>query len=286
MKVYAWLIDLIHRRKNCPRGWFPGGSKKWPNTAGQYGISCEVQKRIKVGHFFLPFEHFIDVRKGDLQAGICLVDLQFLRPGEIGRDAGGTCRMRGTSVGGLQHSEASIGLQEEVGSVDAGVLIVQDGVTDLWVTTIGRGLLNIVQARTGVDFDVGYAWHGHKYPRKRSKKIGCSHVSAVFRGITRRRNLLAGKEKIDPIIQCLPRESLSGRRLPWWASKLFSSAFLLSSVYYRAMNILFLDRMSGWKPYGMNVFYQSFLIQQWSLHSQIPISWTHSKSSIHSNTCS
>ena len=38
MKVYAWLFDWIHRRKNCPRGWFPGGSKKWPNTAGQYSI--------------------------------------------------------------------------------------------------------------------------------------------------------------------------------------------------------------------------------------------------------
>ena len=35
MKVYAWLIDLIHRRKIAPRGWFPGGSKKRPNTAGQ-----------------------------------------------------------------------------------------------------------------------------------------------------------------------------------------------------------------------------------------------------------
>ena len=36
MRVYAWLIDLIHRRKIAPRGWFPGGSKKRPNTAGQY----------------------------------------------------------------------------------------------------------------------------------------------------------------------------------------------------------------------------------------------------------
>ena len=33
MKVYAWLIDSIHRRKIGPRGWFSGGSKKWPNTA-------------------------------------------------------------------------------------------------------------------------------------------------------------------------------------------------------------------------------------------------------------
>ena len=30
MKVYAWLTDLIHRRKIAPGGWFPGGSKKWP----------------------------------------------------------------------------------------------------------------------------------------------------------------------------------------------------------------------------------------------------------------
>ena len=28
MKVYAWLIDLIHRRKNCPTGMIPGGSQK------------------------------------------------------------------------------------------------------------------------------------------------------------------------------------------------------------------------------------------------------------------
>ena len=25
--ILDWLIDLIHRRKNCPRGRFPGGSK-------------------------------------------------------------------------------------------------------------------------------------------------------------------------------------------------------------------------------------------------------------------
>ena len=36
MTVYAWLIDLIHRRKNCPTGMISGGSKKRPITAGQY----------------------------------------------------------------------------------------------------------------------------------------------------------------------------------------------------------------------------------------------------------
>ena len=36
LRLIDWLIDLIyHRRKIAPRGWFPGGSKKWPNTAGQ-----------------------------------------------------------------------------------------------------------------------------------------------------------------------------------------------------------------------------------------------------------
>ena len=30
-----WLIQFTVG-KIVPRGWFPGGSKKWPNTAGQY----------------------------------------------------------------------------------------------------------------------------------------------------------------------------------------------------------------------------------------------------------
>ena len=51
MEVYAWLIDLIHRRKNAPRGWFPGGSKKWPNTAGQYSTP----------HFFTASSTFPNV---------------------------------------------------------------------------------------------------------------------------------------------------------------------------------------------------------------------------------
>ena len=28
MKVYAWLIDLIHRRKNCPTGMISGWVQK------------------------------------------------------------------------------------------------------------------------------------------------------------------------------------------------------------------------------------------------------------------
>ena len=38
-----WLIDwliLSTVGKIAPRGWFPGGSKKWPNTAGQDSIIC------------------------------------------------------------------------------------------------------------------------------------------------------------------------------------------------------------------------------------------------------
>ena len=39
MKVYAWLIDLNPPSGKLPhRGWFPGGSKKWPNSAGQCSI--------------------------------------------------------------------------------------------------------------------------------------------------------------------------------------------------------------------------------------------------------
>ena len=30
-----WLIDLIHRRKNCPTGIISGWVQKWPDTAGQ-----------------------------------------------------------------------------------------------------------------------------------------------------------------------------------------------------------------------------------------------------------
>ena len=43
MEVYAWLIDLIHRQKNCPRGWFSGGSKKRSKHRGtiQY---CTCQR--------------------------------------------------------------------------------------------------------------------------------------------------------------------------------------------------------------------------------------------------
>ena len=34
MKVYAWLIDLIHRRKNCPTGMISGWVQKMTEHCG------------------------------------------------------------------------------------------------------------------------------------------------------------------------------------------------------------------------------------------------------------
>ena len=44
-----WLIDWFWSTvgKIAPRGWFPGGSKKWPNTAGQYSIEWNDEKKNK-----------------------------------------------------------------------------------------------------------------------------------------------------------------------------------------------------------------------------------------------
>ena len=44
MKVYAWLIDWIHRRKNCPTGMISGWVQKVTEHRGtiQY-ITDEVQ---------------------------------------------------------------------------------------------------------------------------------------------------------------------------------------------------------------------------------------------------
>ena len=55
MKVYAWLIDLIHRRKNCPTGIIP----EWPE--GQYSIRL-VSDGNEVSQITADFR--VDVWKG------------------------------------------------------------------------------------------------------------------------------------------------------------------------------------------------------------------------------
>ena len=52
MKVYAWLIDLIHRRKNCPTGMIPGWVQKVTEHRGtiQYAnadVLCKAIQRKK-----------------------------------------------------------------------------------------------------------------------------------------------------------------------------------------------------------------------------------------------
>ena len=45
-----WLIQSTVG-KIAPRGWFPGGSEKWPNTAGQYSNNwpdpCAFRKKME-----------------------------------------------------------------------------------------------------------------------------------------------------------------------------------------------------------------------------------------------
>ena len=42
MKVYAWLIDLIHRRENCPTGMISGRVQKVTQHNGQSIIKVKV----------------------------------------------------------------------------------------------------------------------------------------------------------------------------------------------------------------------------------------------------
>ena len=55
MKVYAWLIDLIHGRKNCPRGMISGWVEKGTEHRGtlQYMTSADAaDKTKKIIRFF------------------------------------------------------------------------------------------------------------------------------------------------------------------------------------------------------------------------------------------
>ena len=65
MKVYAWLIDLIHCRKIASRGWFPGESKKRLNITEQYSIWMFATEESEIDqhgganpHFFFGLTFF------------------------------------------------------------------------------------------------------------------------------------------------------------------------------------------------------------------------------------
>ena len=53
MKVYAWLIDLIHRRKNCPTGMISGWVQKVTEHRGtiQYCLDAAVGWPLQTGYF-------------------------------------------------------------------------------------------------------------------------------------------------------------------------------------------------------------------------------------------